>query len=229
MVSDRLMELSGVARLYRTSDVETTALSGVDFSVERGEFVAIVGESGSGKSTLLGVLGLLDRPSSGSYRFQGQEIVGAPEAVLAQMRANDLGFVFQSFNLIDDLTVAQNVELALAYRKTPTRDRREKVAATLERLGIHHRRDHFPHQLSGGQQQRVAIARAVISEPAVILADEPTGNLDTENGRQVMDILSDLNRNGSTIVMVTHSREQARMAGRVVRMSDGRIVGTEAV
>lgn len=145
------------------------------------------------------------------------------------MRANDLGFVFQSFNLIDDLTVTQNVELALAYRKTPVKDRREKVAATLDRLGIHHRRDHYPHQLSGGQQQRVAIARAVISEPAVILADEPTGNLDTENGRQVMDILADLNRNGSTIVMVTHSSDQARMAGRVVRMSDGRIVGAEAV
>jgi putative ABC transport system ATP-binding protein len=229
MVSERLMELSGVARLYRTSEVETTALSGVDFSVGRGEFVAIVGESGSGKSTLLGVLGLLDRPSSGSYRFKGREVVGAPEAVLAQMRANDLGFVFQSFNLIDDLTVTQNVELALAYRKTPVKDRREKVAATLDRLGIHHRRDHYPHQLSGGQQQRVAIARAVISEPAVILADEPTGNLDTENGRQVMDILADLNRNGSTIVMVTHSSDQARMAGRVVRMSDGRIVGAEAV
>ncbi len=221
-----MIALKDVSRLYRSDEVETTALTGIDLDVAGGEFVAIMGPSGCGKSTLLNVLGTIDRPTSGAYLFEGDDIAGAPEPELARLRRDRLGFVFQSFNLIDELTIAENVALGLAYRSTAMRDKRERVGASMDRVGIAHRRDHYPHQLSGGQQQRAAIARALVGEPRLILADEPTGNLDTENGAQVMEILSELNADGATIVMVTHSPAHADVAKRVVHMLDGRILSS---
>ncbi len=221
-----MIALEDVSRLYRSDEVETTALTGIDLAVERGEFVAVMGPSGCGKSTLLNMLGTIDRPSSGRYLFDGDDIAAAPEAELARLRRDRLGFVFQSFNLIDELTIGENVALGLAYRALPAREKRERVAAAMDRVGIAHRRDHHPHQLSGGQQQRAAIARAVVGRPELILADEPTGNLDTENGAQVMAILSELNADGTTIVMVTHSPAHADIAKRTVRMLDGRILAS---
>ncbi|MET3712714.1 putative ABC transport system ATP-binding protein [Sphingomonas trueperi] len=219
-----MIQLNAIHRAYRSDEVETTALAEIDLTVQAGEFLAIMGPSGCGKSTLLNILGTIDRPTSGAYLFEGEDIAKVPEAQLAKLRRDRLGFVFQSFNLIDELTIAENVALALAYRSMPAREKRERVDAAMDRVGIAHRRNHHPHQLSGGQQQRAAIARAIVSEPRLILADEPTGNLDTENGAQVMDILTRLNADGATIVMVTHSPAHADIAKRTVHMLDGRIL-----
>lgn len=221
-----MITLADVNRLYRSDEVETTALRSIVLDIDQGEFLAIMGPSGCGKSTLLNVLGTIDRPSSGKYLFEGRDITGFSEAELARMRRDKLGFVFQSFNLIDELTIAENVELGLIYRRWSGKDRRARVEAAMDRVGIAHRAKHFPHQLSGGQQQRAAIARAIVGQPSLILADEPTGNLDTENGQQVMDILKGLNDEGSTIVMVTHSPSHADMARRRIDMLDGRIVAS---
>jgi putative ABC transport system ATP-binding protein len=216
--------LADVNRLYRSDEVETTALRAVDLTIDDGEFVAVMGPSGCGKSTLLNILGTIDRPTSGQYRIGNQETTQMSEAKLAELRRDNLGFVFQSFNLIDELTIAENVELGLIYRKWAGKDRRARVEAAMDRVGVAHRAKHYPHQLSGGQQQRAAIARAIVGQPSLILADEPTGNLDTENGAQVMGILQSLNAEGATIVMVTHSPSQADVAKRRIDMLDGRIV-----
>ena len=221
-----MIQLQDVSRTYASDEVETTALGGIGLHIEPGEFVAIMGPSGCGKSTLLNILGTIDRPSGGQYLFEGADIAKAPEAELAKLRRDRLGFVFQSFNLIDELTIAENVALGLAYRSMPAREKKDRVAAAMHRVGIAHRQRHHPHQLSGGQQQRAAIARAIVGEPRLILADEPTGNLDTENGAQVMDILGQLNAEGATIVMVTHSPSHADIAKRTVHMLDGRILSS---
>ena len=216
--------LADINRLYRSDEIETTALRAIDLTIEAGEFVAVMGPSGCGKSTLLNILGTIDRPTSGHYRFAGRETSELSEAQLAELRRDNLGFVFQSFNLIDELTIAENVELGLIYRKWAGKDRRARVEAAMDRVGVAHRARHYPHQLSGGQQQRAAIARAIVGQPSLILADEPTGNLDTENGAQVMGILQSLNAEGATIVMVTHSPSHADVAKRRIDMLDGRIV-----
>jgi putative ABC transport system ATP-binding protein len=219
-----MITLADIHRLFRSDEVETTALRSIELQIDEGEFVAIMGPSGCGKSTLLNILGLIDRPTSGRYLFKGEDIGALDEAALARLRRDNLGFVFQSFNLIDELTIAENVELGLVYRRWAGKQRKERVQAAMDRVGIAHRARHYPHQLSGGQQQRAAIARAIVGKPALILADEPTGNLDTENGEQVMDILKSLNAEGATIVMVTHSPAHADLAKRVVNMLDGRII-----
>jgi putative ABC transport system ATP-binding protein len=219
-----MIALNDVNRFYRSDELETTALNAIDLRIETGEFVAIMGPSGCGKSTLLNILGTLDRPSTGEYWFGDTDLTTLRENELAAFRRNNLGYIFQSFNLIDDLTIEENVELGLVYRKIPRGERRDRVAAAMDRVSIAHRAKHFPNQLSGGQQQRAAIARAIVGEPKLILADEPTGNLDTENGTQVMDILSALNEEGATIVMVTHSPSHADIARRRIDMLDGRIV-----
>ncbi|MFW7266525.1 ABC transporter ATP-binding protein [Gluconacetobacter sp. Hr-1-5] len=219
-----LISLSHIQRLYRSDEVETTALLDIELGIEAGEFVAIMGPSGCGKSTLLNILGTIDRPTGGSYSFGGQELTELGEAALAAFRRENLGYVFQSFNLIDELTIEENIELALIYRRMLKAERRRRVAHAMDHVGIAHRARHYPSQLSGGQQQRAAIARAIVGEPRLILADEPTGNLDTENGAQVMDILQRLNDEGATIVMVTHSPSHADLAKRRVDMLDGQIV-----
>jgi len=221
-----MITLAYINRLYRSEEVETTALRDIELQVNEGEFVAVMGPSGSGKSTLLNILGLIDRPTSGRHLFLDQEVSHLGEAERAKVRRETLGFIFQSFNLIDELTVEENIELGLAYRGGGSKHRRAKVHDAMDRVGIGHRARHYPHQLSGGQQQRAAIARAVAGEPRLLLADEPTGNLDTANGAQVMDILKHLNAEGATIVMVTHSPSQADQAKRVVNMLDGRIVAS---
>jgi putative ABC transport system ATP-binding protein len=218
-----MLKLDNLSKTYRTTEVETRALDNISLEVRKGEFVAIMGPSGCGKSTLLNILGLLDTPSTGSYRLLGEEVAGRPEAALTALRRDHIGFVFQSFNLIDDLTVAENVEVALLYRKD-RHDWKKRIAEALERVGVAHRARHRPQQLSGGQQQRVAIARALVSNPELILADEPTGNLDTENGAAVMDLLKGASRAGTTIIMVTHSPVHAAEAGRTVKMLDGQVV-----
>jgi len=223
-----MIRLENIQRRYASDEVETTALSDIDLHVAQGEFLAIMGPSGCGKSTLLNILGTVDRPSAGRYMFGDRDLAKLDEAALARLRSETLGFVFQSFNLIDELTIQENVELGLAYRKDRAGDRRQRVAAAMDRVGISHRAKHFPHQLSGGQQQRAAIARAIVGNPSLILADEPTGNLDTENGAQVMNILASLNAEGATIVMVTHSPSHADAAARRIDMLDGRIVASVA-
>lgn len=221
-----MIQLQAVSRTYASDEVETTALGGIDLHIEPGEFVAIMGPSGCGKSTLLNILGTIDRPNGGAYLFEGEDIARAAEADLARLRRDRLGFVLQNFNLIDELTIAENVALGLAYRAMPAREKRDRIAVAMDRVGIAHRQRHYPHQLSGGQQQRAAIARAIVGEPRLILADEPTGNLDTANGAQVMDILQQLNGEGATIVMVTHSPTHADIARRTVHMLDGRILAS---
>ena len=218
-----MLALSRHSKNYRTAEVETCALNEVSLGVVRGEFVAVMGPSGCGKSTLLNILGLLDRPNAGSYRLMGEEIVGNSEHMLTRLRRDHIGFVFLSFNLIDDLTVEENGEVSLLYRKD-SGSRRKRVAEALERVGVAHRAHHRPQQLSGGQRQRVAIARALVSGPQLILADEPTGNLDTANGEAVMELLKSASAAGTTIVMVTHSPIHAAAAGRIVKMLDGQIV-----
>ncbi|HJZ41008.1 MAG TPA: ABC transporter ATP-binding protein [Bacteroidales bacterium] len=211
-------------KVFRTDEVETTALNKVNITVEKGEFVAIMGPSGCGKSTLLNILGLLDTPSGGQYYFNGEEVAKYKEKQRTNLRKGNIGFVFQSFNLIDELTVYENVELPLLYLKVSPSERRKKVGDVLERMKISHRKRHFPQQLSGGQQQRVAIARAVVTRPQLILADEPTGNLDSANGEEVMNLLTELNNEGTTIIMVTHSPSDADKAHRIVQLFDGHIV-----
>ena len=211
--------------MFRTEEIETTALNNVSFSINKGEFVAIMGPSGCGKSTLLNVLGLLDNPSGGSYQLLGNEVASLRERERTNYRKGNIGFVFQSFNLIDELNVYENVELPLKYLNISSSERKRRVTEMLKRMNISHRAKHYPQQLSGGQQQRVAIARAVVANPQLILADEPTGNLDSRNGKEVMDLLCDLNKEGTTIVMVTHSQRDASVAQRVINLFDGEIVG----
>lgn len=219
-----MIKTSNLQKIFTTDEVETTALNGINMEIQAGEFVAIMGPSGCGKSTLLNILGLLDNPSEGDYHFFGSEVAGMTERNRANLRKGNIGFVFQSFNLIDELTVFENVELPLLYLKVPPAERTKRVEAALERMNIMHRRKHFPQQLSGGQQQRVAIARAVVANPKVILADEPTGNLDSTNGLEVMNLLTQLNQGGTTIIMVTHSPHDAGFAHRTVNLFDGRVV-----
>jgi putative ABC transport system ATP-binding protein len=219
-----MIKTDNLQKVYTTDEVETTALNNVNFEVDEGEFVAIMGPSGCGKSTLLNVLGLLDNPSGGKYFFLGDDIARYSERQRAQLRKGNIGFVFQSFNLIDELTVFENVELPLLYLGVSGPERKKRVDETLERMQIMARRNHFPMQLSGGQQQRVAVARAVVASPKVILADEPTGNLDSRNGEEVMSMLSQLNEDGTTIVMVTHSPAYAEYCSRTTRLFDGNII-----
>jgi len=219
-----MIKTEQLVKIFRTDEIETTALNKVGLEVKKGEFVAVMGPSGCGKSTLLNIIGLLDNPTSGELWFDGIEVSGFKERQLTELRKSNIGFVFQSFNLIDELTVYENVELPLLYLKVSAKERKEKVDAVLERMKIGHRRKHFPQQLSGGQQQRVAIARAVVANPKLILADEPTGNLDSANGEEVMKLLTELNKEGTTIVMVTHSPSDAEYAHRIVQLFDGHIV-----
>lgn len=214
-------------KVYRTDEVETTALNNLNVEVKEGEFVSIMGESGCGKSTLLNLIGLLDSPTSGQYFFDGTDVSGFSERKRAELRKRNIGFVFQSFNLIDELSVFENVELPLVYLGTSKSERKDIVGAMLDRVGIGHRAKHFPQQLSGGQQQRVAIARAVIANPKLLLADEPTGNLDSAHGNEVMELLTQMNEQGTTIVMVTHSQHDANFSSRTIRLLDGSVV-TEA-
>ena len=214
-------------KVFRTEEIETSALNQVDLHIQRGEFVAIMGPSGCGKSTLLNIIGLLDNPTSGEYYFDNKEVGSFKERHRTSLRKGNIGFVFQSFNLIDELNVYENVELPLIYLKLTSRQRKEMVEKVLERMNISHRKKHFPQQLSGGQQQRVAIARAVVANPKLILADEPTGNLDSKNGLEVMNLLTELNREGTTIVMVTHSMHDAGFAHRVVNLFDGQVITEE--
>ena len=219
-----MIELQQLTKRHRAGDIETTALDAIDLRIEAGEYVAVTGPSGCGKSTLLGLLGLLDRPTSGRYRLQGEDVAGKSERELAALRRGRIGFVFQSFNLVDEMSVADNVRLALRYGGQPEKAQRARVAEVLERLGLAHRAGHHPSQLSGGQQQRVAIARAIAARPALLLADEPTGNLDSAHGQEVMRLLRELNDEGTTLVMVTHSAEHAALASRTVRLLDGRVL-----
>jgi putative ABC transport system ATP-binding protein len=219
-----MLEMRALSRVYRTDTIETTALDAIDLDIADGEFVAVMGPSGCGKSTLLNLMGMLDSPSSGSYVFNGTEVAGLSENRLAEFRKANIGFIFQSFNLVDELSVRENVELALLYHDVPAAERKRRTDAVMDRVGIAHRARHRPSQLSGGQQQRVAVARALVAEPKLILADEPTGNLDTNHGEEVMRMLQQLNAEGSTIVMVTHSPAHADYASRVVNMLDGRIL-----
>ena len=218
-----MLQMRELSKVYRTDTVQTTALDSIDLEIAEREFVAIMGPSGCGKSTLLNMIGMLDTPSAGSYVFNGKEVAGLSEGKLSDVRKANIGFIFQSFNLIDDLSVRDNVELALLYHSASAAERKRRVDEVMDRVGIAHRARHRPSQLSGGQQQRVAVARALVANPKLILADEPTGNLDTHHGEEVMRMLQQLNRDGSTIVMVTHSPAHADYAGRVVSMLDGRI------
>ena len=221
---ENLIKTIDLTKIFRTDEVETTALNGVNLTVNKGEFVAIMGPSGCGKSTLLNILGLLDNPSSGEYHFLDSEVAKHREKQRANLRKNNIGFVFQNFNLIDELNVFENVELPLIYLGVSAKERKQKVEAALEQMNIIHRKKHFPLQLSGGQQQRVAVARAVVANPNLILADEPTGNLDSAHGEEVMNLLESLNKAGTTIVMVTHSQRDADYAQRIVRLFDGKII-----
>ena len=219
-----MIQLENIKKIFRTEEVETWALREVNLEVKEGEFVAIMGPSGCGKSTLLNILGLLDNPSEGKYLLDGKEVSTLKESERTDIRKGVIGFVFQSFNLIDELNVYENIELPLLYMGVPAKERKRRVEAAMDRMAISHRRKHFPNQLSGGQQQRVAIARAVLANPKIILADEPTGNLDSTNGREVMELLSRLHREGTTIIMVTHSQHDATYADRIINLYDGQIV-----
>lgn len=219
-----MIKITNLEKIYRTEEVETIALNRLTMEVRKGEFVAVMGPSGCGKSTLLNILGLLDDPDTGSFVFNGIEVADFNERKRADLRKHNIGFVFQSFNLIDELSVFENVELPLIYTGVKASDRKKKVEEVLEKVQIMHRRNHYPQQLSGGQQQRVAVARAVVNNPKLILADEPTGNLDSSNGNEVMQLLSELNEQGTTIVMVTHSEHDARYSHRIIRMLDGQTV-----
>jgi putative ABC transport system ATP-binding protein len=219
-----MIKTVNLTKVFRTEEIETSALNNVSLHIQKGEFVAVMGPSGCGKSTLLNIVGLLDNPTGGEYYFDGQEVGGFKERHRTQLRKGNIGFVFQSFNLIDELNVFENVELPLIYLKLKARERRDMVEKVLERMKISHRRKHFPQQLSGGQQQRVAISRAVVANPKLILADEPTGNLDSKNGLEVMNLLTELNREGTTIVMVTHSLHDSGFAHRVINLFDGEVL-----
>jgi putative ABC transport system ATP-binding protein len=225
---DVLIELEGVKKVFAATDVETHALADVHLQIRRGEYVSIEGPSGSGKTTLLSILGLLDEPSEGVYRLGDEPVTRLSVAARARVRNERIGFIFQSFNLIGDLTVVENVELPLTYRKMPAAERRDRARSALDKVGMSHRSGHLPHQLSGGQQQRVAVARAIAGSPSVLLADEPTGNLDSHNGDQVMDLVRRLHGEGATVCTVTHNPEYARHASRVIHLFDGRIVDETA-
>ena len=219
-----MITVNNLSKVFRTEEIETTALNNVSFTISKGEFVAIMGPSGCGKSTLLNILGLLDNPSGGSYNLLGTEVANLRERERTNYRKGNIGFVFQSFNLIDELNVYENVELPLKYLNISASERKRRVTEILKRMNISHRAQHYPQQLSGGQQQRVAIARAVVANPQLILADEPTGNLDSRNGKEVMDLLCQLNAEGTTVVMVTHSQRDASAAQRIINLFDGEIV-----
>lgn len=219
-----MIYIQNLSKVFRTEEVETKALSEVSITINQGEFVTIMGASGSGKSTLLNIVGLLDSATAGNYQLLNQEITGLSEQEKSKIRKQNIGFIFQNFNLIDELSVFDNIELPLIYNNVPASERKQKVAAIAERLGISHRLKHYPQQLSGGQQQRVAVARALINDPKIILADEPTGNLDSKNGNEVMELLTDLHANGSTILMVTHSDYDASFSQRTIIMKDGMVL-----
>ena len=219
-----MIKVSNLSKVFRTEEIETVALNGVSFEIKEGEFVAIMGPSGCGKSTLMNVLGLLDSPTGGSYELLGTEVAGLKEKERTNFREGNIGFVFQSFNLIDELNVYDNIELPLKYLNISAAERKQRVTEIMKRMAISHRAKHYPQQLSGGQQQRVAIARAVVANPKLILADEPTGNLDSKNGREVMTLLSELNADGTTVIMVTHSPKDAAVAQRTINLFDGQIV-----
>jgi putative ABC transport system ATP-binding protein len=223
-----LIHMSGVTRVFLTEEVETHALAGISLDIARGEYVSIAGPSGCGKTTLLSILGLLDSPTAGEHVLNGHPVSDLSARQRAEIRNREIGFIFQAFNLIGDLTVAENVELPLTYRGMPVAERRQRVAEALEKVGMAHRTKHFPSQLSGGQQQRVAVARAIAGGPSVLLADEPTGNLDSANGGQVMELLSELHQQGSTIVMVTHDPRYAEYADRTIHLFDGQVVDAPA-
>ena len=224
----QLIKMESVTKIFRTEDVETHALSNIDLTIERGDYISIAGPSGCGKSTLLSVLGLLDSPSGGKYFLNGKEVSGISAAERTRIRNREIGFVFQAFNLIGDLTVYENVELPLTYRNMGATERKEKTEQALERVGMSHRKKHFPAQLSGGQQQRVAVARALAGDPLILMADEPTGNLDSQNSEAVMQLLSELHQNGATICLVTHDSRYSRFADRTVHLFDGRIAAEPA-
>lgn len=219
-----MIKIEKISKVFRTEEVETKALNQVNLTIEQGDFVTIMGPSGSGKSTLLNIVGLLDSATSGSYQLMQQEMVHLKEQVKSKIRKQKIGFIFQNFNLIDELSVYENIELPLIYNNVPSSERKKKVEALVERLGISHRLKHYPQQLSGGQQQRVAVARALINDPQIILADEPTGNLDSKNGNEVMELLTDLHANGATILMVTHSDYDASFSQKTIFMKDGMIL-----
>ena len=219
-----MIKIEKISKIFRTEEVETKALSEVSITINQGEFVTIMGASGSGKSTLLNIVGLLDGATSGSYQLLNQEMIGMKEQEKSKIRKQNIGFIFQNFNLIDELSVFDNIELPLIYNDVPSSERKKKVEAIAERLGISHRLKHYPQQLSGGQQQRVAVARALINDPKIILANEPTGNLDSKNGNEVMELLTDLHANGSTILMVTHSDYDASFSQRTIVMKDGMVL-----
>lgn len=216
-----MIKITDLEKYYSTEEIKTIALNKLSFEVKKGEFIAVMGPSGCGKSTLLNIVGMLDDSDGGSYKFNGEEVINYSERKRANLRKHNIGFVFQSFNLIDQLTVFENVELPLIYTGMKKAERKKKVHEVLEKMQIMHRRKHFPQQLSGGQQQRVAVARAVVNDPKLILADEPTGNLDSSNGNEVMELLTDLNNQGTTIIMVTHSEHDAKFSHRIIRMLDG--------
>ncbi len=222
-----MINVQNLMKVYRTDEIETTALNQVTFKIEKGEFVSIMGPSGCGKSTLLNILGMLDMPDGGSYTFQDIEIANLKEKERSQIRKKNIGFVFQNFNLIDELSVFENIELPLIYNNISTKERKERVNKIIERVGISHRSSHFPQQLSGGQQQRVAVARALVTEPPLLLADEPTGNLDSSNGNEVMELLCELNDAGTTIIMVTHSSHDAGYSNRRINLLDGQIISVK--
>jgi putative ABC transport system ATP-binding protein len=224
-----MLSLQNVRKIFRTDELETTALNDININIAKGEFVSIMGPSGCGKSTLLNIIGLLDNFDGGEYHFIDHEVSKYKERQMAQLRKKNIGFIFQSFNLIDELSVFENVELPLLYQKVPARERKARVEKVLEKMGIITRRDHMPQQLSGGQQQRVAVARAVVGEPALILADEPTGNLDSTNGEEVMNLLTQLNGEGTTVIMVTHSQQHAEYAQRIINMLDGRVLSENMI
>ena len=222
--SEALFRLENLTKVFRSDNVETTALNNINIEIKHGEFVAVMGPSGCGKSTLLNIIGMLDNPTSGSFWFNGEDVAGYSENKLSVIRKQNIGFIFQSFNLIDELTVRENIELALLYHKVSATDRKERAYEVMERMEIAHRANHMPAQLSGGQQQRVAVARAVIAKPHLILADEPTGNLDSHNGQEVMEMLTQLNKQGTTILMVTHSPAHAEYARRDISLFDGEVL-----
>ena len=219
-----MIKLENLTKVYRTDEIESTALNQVSFKIEKGEFVSIMGPSGCGKSTLLDILGLLDKPESGSYQFLEEEVSHFNEKQRSSVRKKNIGFIFQNFNLIDELTVFENIELPLLYNKVPSSERKQRVNEIIEKMGISHRSSHFPQQLSGGQQQRVAVARALITRPPLVLADEPTGNLDSSHGNEVMELLCELHEEGTTIVMVTHSSHDASYSSRIINLLDGQVI-----
>ena len=219
-----MIKLENLSKVYRTDEIESTALNKVSFEIEKGEFVSVMGPSGCGKSTLLNILGMLDKPESGSYEFLGKEVSGLNEKGRSAVRKQNIGFIFQNFNLIDELTVFENIELPLIYTNVSSSERKARVNELIDRIGISHRSSHYPQQLSGGQQQRVAVARALVTKPPLILADEPTGNLDSSHGNEVMELLCNLNESGTTIVMVTHSSHDASYSQRIINLLDGQIV-----